>query len=372
MLVEGRLQERDVLVRDGRISRLYPHGVLGAFPEGQTVDASGRIVSPGFVDLHFHGCMGADCCDGTVEALSTMAGYQASRGVTSICPATMTYPEDKLGQVMDAASAFKAGDCQAELVGLNMEGPFISPNRVGAQNPEYVQPCDIAMLRRLQGRAGGLVKLVDVAPEGPGALDFIRQAADGFRVSIAHTCADYDCARQAFQAGARQMTHLFNAMPGLHHRNPGPIAAAAERDDVTPELIADGVHVHPAMVRLAFKLFGDARVILVSDSMRACGMGDGTFDLGGQEVRVQGNRACLADGTIAGSVTDLAACVQVAVCQMGVPVESALRAATENPARALGLQDRGVMAPGAVADVVILDNRMAVRDVVVRGKLMGA
>lgn len=364
----GVLKEADVLVHDGSIARVYPRGVLGNPRKAQVVDATGCIVSPGFIDVHFHGCVGEDCCDGSVKALAAMARYEASRGVTAICPATMTYPEEKLNAVMDAVRAFTPAQGESELVGINMEGPFISPNKVGAQNPAYVQPCDTAMLRRLHERSGGLVKIVDVAPEEPGALDFIRQNAGDFRISLAHMCADYECACQAFEAGARQMTHLFNAMPGLHHREPGPIAAAAERDDVTPEIIADGVHVHPAMVRLAFQLFGDERVILISDTMRACGLGDGTFDLGGQDVNVQGGVARLASGTIAGSVTDLAACVQIAVRDMGIPVESALRAATANPARALGIDgQRGDIAPGMVADLVLLDEELSVRDVIVRG-----
>ena len=371
--IDGVLREADILVDGGRIAQVAEPGALAA---DEVVDASGHIVSPGFIDLHFHGCVGRDFCDGSVEAIAEIARYQASRGVTAICPATMTYPEERLARILDAAAAFEPADDEAALVGINMEGPFISPNKVGAQNPAYVQRADAAMLRRLQERAGGLVKLVDVAPEEPGAIGFIADVADEVRVSVAHTCATYDDARAAFAAGARQMTHLFNAMPPLHHREPGPIAAAAERDDVTCELIADGVHVHPAMARLAFALFGAGRMILISDSMRACGAGEGTFDLGGQNVHVAGNVATLSDGTIAGSVTDLAACVRVAVRDMGLPLEDALRAATVNPARALGIADeRGQIAPGQVADLVLLDCDLQVSRVILRGRptpLIGA
>lgn len=360
--IDGAFADVDVFVRDGRFAQAEE-------PGEETLDVSGCYVVPGFVDLHFHGCMAADCCDGAPDTFSTLARYEASRGVTAICPATMTYPEAKLESIMDAASAFSPADDEAALVGLNMEGPFISPNKVGAQNPAYVQRCDAAMMRRLMERSGGLVKLVDIAPEEPGALDFIREMSSDVRVSLAHMCADYNCAREAFDSGARQLTHLYNAMPGLHHRNPGPIAAAAERDDVVAEVIADGIHVHPSMVRLAFKLFGPDRVALISDSMRACGMGDGVFDLGGQDVHVEGKLATLVDGTIAGSVTDLAACVQVAVRDMGIPLEDALTAATLTPARALGIDgERGSIAPGKVADAVLLDEGLNVRGVIVRGK----
>ena len=370
VFVDGAFVAADIELEGELITRV----VEGGLPhQGQaTFDVSGYSVVPGFIDLHFHGCDGADLCDGTPEALAAIARWEAAHGITTICPATMTYPEEVLADVMDAAAAF-ASDEQpfAALVGINMEGPFISPARVGAQNPAYVQRCDAAMMRRLDERSGGLVKLVDVAPEEPGALDFIEEMASDVRISLAHTCADYDCAAAAFEAGARQLTHTFNAMPALHHRNPGPIAAAAERDDVFAELIADGVHVHPSMVRLAFKLFGPDRIVLISDSMRATGMGDGTFDLGGQDVQVKGTHATLADGTLAGSVTDLASCVRIAVNEMGIPLEHAIGAATANPARALGIFDeRGSIEPGKVADLVILDAQLNVRNVILRGSLL--
>lgn len=342
-----------------------------ASSDGDVVDATGCYVVPGFVDIHFHGCVGADLCDATDEAVRAIARHEASRGVTAVCPATMTYPEERLASVVDTAAAFEPAADEAALVGVNMEGPFISPDKIGAQNPAYVQRADAAMLRRLQERAGGLVKLVDVAPEEPGALEFVAEVAGEVRVSIAHTCTDYDTAREAFARGARHMTHLYNAMPGLHHRKPGPIAAAWECPEATVELICDGVHVHPAMARLTFGLFGAERICLISDSMRACGLDDGEYDLGGQQVSVRGNVATLADGTIAGSVTDLAACVKVAVREMGVPLEDAVRAATLTPARAIGIDgERGSLEAGKIADVVVLDEELNVKHVIVRGGLL--
>ena len=354
-----------IIIRDGRI---VP---FAAPEEGEEVlDAEGLYALPGLVDIHFHGAMGKDFCDGTEEAIQTLADFEASKGVLAICPATMTYPEEILNKVMDAAAAHKNGK-GADLVGINMEGPFISPKKVGAQNPEYVQGADAAMFRRLQKRAGGLIKLVDVAPEEPGNLDFIKECHNEVRISIAHTCTDYDTAREAFARGARHMTHLYNAMPGMHHRKPGPIAAAWECPEATVELICDGVHVHPAMARLTFGLFGAERICLISDSMRACGLEDGTYDLGGQDVTVRGNVATLADGTIAGSVTDLAACVKVAVREMGVPLEDAVRAATLTPARAIGIDgERGSLEAGKIADVVVLDQELNVKHVIVRGGLL--
>ena len=355
---------RDVMVRDGHFS--------DASDSGPTIDAAGCYVIPGLIDLHFHGCVGHDFCDGSEEAIDAIARYQASRGVTAICPATMTYPEDVLGPIMDAAAAYEAKRDGAALVGINMEGPYISPDNIGAQNPAYLHLPDEAMFRRLQERSGNLIKLVDVAPEVEGALDFIASVAPEVRVSIAHTQADYDAACAAIEAGARQMTHLCNAMPPLHHRKPGPIGAAFDHPEVTPELIADGVHIHPSMVRLLFAAFGGDRIILISDSMMATGLDDGEYSLGGQDVTVRGNLATLHDGTIAGSATDLMACVRVAVRDMGVPLDVAVRAASANPARALGIEgERGGIDIGKVADAVVLDEDLNVKHVIVRGELVG-
>ena len=291
--------------------------------------------------------------------------------MTSICPTTMTLPEERLAPIVASVAAHEAAAGEAGIVGINMEGPYIAPDKVGAQNPAYVRSASIEEFGRLQHQAKGLIKLVDVAPEQPGNLEFIRQMSHDVRVSVAHTCTGYDDACAAFDAGARHMTHLFNAMPALHHREPGPIAAGAERNDVTAEIIADGVHIHPAMVRLAFALFGDDRMILISDSLRACGLGDGEYELGGQQFFVKGNRATIANGSLAGSVSDVMACMRTAVRTMGIPLTSAVKAATVNPARALGLDGKlGAIAPGYQADAVVLDRDLNIKHVVLRGKVI--
>ena len=398
-----RFHAADVVIGGDRFSAVVASsdGALMAARDPAVLDATGCYVIPGLVDIHFHGCRGADLCDGTEESRRTIAAYEAARGVTAICPASMTFPFETLAQAFGAAAAFAGGeaDGMAALVGINMEGPYISPEKVGAQNPAFVRGASVEEFDRLQEIVGGLIRLVDVAPEEPGNLEFIGQIAGAAaenggtaggepgdaaaarggatttggrpRVSIAHTCADYACAAEAFERGARHMTHLFNAMPGLHHRKPGPIAAAAERDDVTVELICDGIHIHPAMARLAFGLFGRDRVCLISDTMRACGLDDGTYDLGGQDVTVRGPRATLADGTLAGSVSDLMRCLVCAVQEMEIPLEDAVRAATINPARAIGIDaERGSIARGKIADAVVLGPDLEVRRVVVRGKLL--
>ncbi len=359
--------ERDVFVADGRFV-----GEAARAEGGQTVDAAGCYVIPGLVDLHFHGSAGADISDGDLAGLHRMGAYEASRGVTAMCPATMTLPEDVLVRAAQAAAAYEPAADEAALVGINMEGPFISPSKVGAQNPDYVRNPSAEEFRRLQEAADGLFKLVDIAPEEPGAEEFIREMASEVRISLAHTCTDYDTAARAFELGARQLTHLYNAMDPMHHRKPGPIPAAVEHGEVTAEIIADGVHIHPAMVRLAFQLFGDNRMILISDTLRAAGLEDGTYDLGGQDVTVRGPVATIDNGALAGSVSDLMRCLTVAVRDMGIPLASAVKAASANPARALGLDaERGAIEPGKVADAVLLDKEtLDVRAVVLRGELL--
>ena len=350
----------------------------------EAIDACGGYVVPGFIDLHFHGAMGADLCDESVESIATIAAYEAQCGVTAICPATMTFPEDKLARVMDAVAAYRPAAAESSLVGVNMEGPFISPGKVGAQNPAYVQPCDAAMMRRLQDRAGGLIKLVDIAPEEPGALDFIREMADEVRISIAHTCADYATCSQAFEAGALHVTHMCNAMPGLHHREPGPIGAARDflagvlgadaganagaAERFYAELICDGKHVDPAMVRFLFDAF-DGHICCISDSMMAAGLADGDYTLGGQDVQVHDSLAWLNPTTIAGGVTNVAECVRRLVCEMGIDAVAAIESASINPARALGIDaEFGSIAEGKSADILVLNENFEVEHVILRGQ----
>jgi N-acetylglucosamine-6-phosphate deacetylase len=260
----------------------------------------------------------------------------------------MTYPEEILNKVMDAAAAHKNGK-GADLVGINMEGPFISPKKVGAQNPEYVQGADAAMFRRLQKRANGLIKLVDVAPEEPGNLDFIKECHNEVRISIAHTCTDYDTAVKAFA--------------------PGPIIAAMEHD-AEVELITDNVHIHPAMVRFTFNTFGDDRICLIADSAMSCGLPDGQYSLGGQAITVKGPRATLTEhpDTIAGSNTCLYDCMKRAVLEMNVPLESAVRAASETPAKSIGVDnDYGSLAAGRYGNVILADKELNLKAVIQKG-----
>ena len=356
--------ERDVCTNGALIS-----SVSG---DEQVLSADGCYVIPGLVDVHFHGCIGEDFSDATPEGLQRIADYELSQGVTYICPAGMTLPEEQLVKICENAAAHRRKNTGgAELVGVHLEGPFLSMAKKGAQNADYLHAPDIAMLRRLQESAEGCVRLVTAAPEEAGALEFIRAAVEaGIAVSVGHTVADYDTAKAAFAVGADHVTHLYNGMPPMHHRAPGVIGAAFDSPGVMAELICDGVHIHGAMVRLAFRLFGAQRMILISDSLRAAGMPDGRYPFGGQEIEVHGNRATIAGHpeTLAGSVTSLMGCLRQAAA-FGIPLADAVRAASYNPAKSIRIDDRaGSLEEGKEASIVLLDRKtLAVRKIIFKG-----
>ena len=350
----------------------------GPADEDETLDADGCYVVPGLIDLHFHGCGGADFCDGTETALKQMAAFQLSRGVTTMVPASMSLPLPLLSRLFSTAASFmrRQQDSRtdafrmASMAGINMEGPYLAPGKCGAHRADYLCSPSMEEFRLLRTASGGLIRLITIAPELPGAMDFIREFRDTLRISLGHTCASYDIASRAFRSGACHVTHLYNAMPPFSHRENGLIGAAFDSSSVTAELICDGVHVSPTAVRAAFSMFGPERIVLISDSMRAAGLRDGTWDLGGQQVTVSGNQARLADGTIAGSVTCLFDCVRTAV-SAGIPVSDAFRCASENPARCLGLYDRvGSLEPGKLADLLVVGPDFTLRHVIHLGFLI--
>lgn len=369
---DGSFMQGDVVVKDGCfdsvLERTADTDAANDSTQQEIIDASGLIMIPGLVDIHFHGCRGADMCDGTVEALDVITSYEASVGVTSVCPATMTIPRDELLCVMKNAGdyTYHGG---AHLVGINMEGPFISPSKKGAQAAENIMHCDYEYFRQLQDAANGLIKLVDIAPEEPGAFEFIDKAKDETVISIAHTAADYDTAKEAIEHGASHATHLYNAMPSLHHRNPGVIGAVRDSQKCHVELICDGVHIHPSVIRATFAMFGAERMILISDSMRATGLEDGEYTLGGQPVTVRGNLATLHDGTIAGSATNLMDCMRFAINEAGISLEEAIMCATANPAKEINIFDEaGSISVGKKADFVLLNNALDIVSVYIDGK----
>lgn len=361
------------------------------------VDGRGCYALPGMIDMHFHGCKGWDICDlpdgerdeksvAIFKMWQEIAEYQASIGVTGMAPATMTLPADRLKMTLKYAAAFaerqktgKAGG--SRLAGINMEGPFISPDRCGAQDASYILSCSKDAVTQFIECGEGLVKVVGIAPEKEDALVLISQMKNHVRFSLAHTDADYETTKQALEAGVCHVTHLFNAMPPWHHRAPGVVGAvldtAAQGKEIMAELICDGFHVHPSVIRTAFQLLGEDRIVLISDSMRAAGMPEGEYTLGGQEVVVQNipERGCVAvlkkNGSLAGSTASLPDCVRTAVRKAGIPLEQAVAAATINPARCLGIEkEQGTISVGKWADIVLWDRNLEKRMVICRGKIL--
>jgi len=339
------------------------------------IDASDLYAIPGLTDIHFHGCDGYDFCDGTKEALDAITHYQLSNGITTICPATMTLPEEDLIKICNNAKEYSkehSNEKGSIICGINLEGPFLSEKKKGAQNASYLHKPDADMFRRLKEASGDLVKLISVAPEVEGAMAFISEVKGEAVLSIAHTTADYDTSSQALHSGAGHVTHLYNAMPPFHHRDPGVVGAAFDSPGCTVEMICDGIHLHPSVVRATLQLFGKDRVIFVSDSMMACGLPDGNYVLGGQEVNVTGKTSRLtSDGAIAGSVTNLMNCVRTAVNTMDIPLEIAIQAAATNPAKVIGIdKDYGSITVGKVANIILLDKALNIKAIIFKGKLI--
>lgn len=369
-------EKKNIQIDNDCITALLPEDACCSDNQEEICDASGCYVLPGLIDLHFHGCASCDISDHSKEALTRIAAYELRNGVTAICPATMTLPEAELSAVLTTAKDYLASPLPSEapgadLIGIHLEGPFLSREKRGAQNQIHLRNPDLELLYRLTAAAPGLVKLITVAPELPGAEKFIEAVSKDRIVSLGHSTADYATARKAFDLGARHVTHLFNAMLPFAHRDTGIAGAAFDDKRVRVELICDGIHVSAPMVRAAFQLYSDDRILLISDSMRAAGMPDGVYTLGGQEVTVKGRLAALADGTIAGSVTNLMNCLRWTVQTAGIPLSSAVKAATINPAKELGIEKkRGQITAGAYADLVILTADLTIRDIIFKGKLL--
>ena len=366
---DGRFRNGAFEVTDGKFGRILPSDI----PK-DAVDLENATVIPGLVDVHIHGAVGADLSDGSYEDLVHMAQHLAACGVTAFVPASMTLPYETLEKAFAAAKRLHDAPLPgcARLLGVHMEGPYFSEKKKGAQNGAYLKDPDIDGFMKLYEGCGGLVRIVDIAPERPGSEAFIKAASKKCTVGLAHTDCSYEDARMAFGAGANHLTHLFNAMPAIHHRNPGPIGAASEQPTVRAELICDGFHIHAAAVRLAFALFGAARMVLVSDGLRCLGLPDGKYELGGQDVFLEGGVAKLSDGTLAGSSTDLFECMRRAM-SFGIAEADAVRAATANPAAAAGVAEwAGSITTGKQADFIVCRSDYTGKRVFLAGKELQA
>lgn len=351
----------DVVVKDGKISHIG-----NCDCDKDVVDCTGKYIIPGLVDIHTHGCGGSDACDATKEALDIMSYTQGKGGITSFCATSMTVPKEQLDRVFTTIGEYMKGEQKgASVIGINMEGPFFNESKKGAQRGDCLLAPTVEFFHELNEKCGNNVKLVDLAPELEGSIEFIKAVKDEVAISIGHTAADYDIAMNAILNGASHVTHLYNAMNGLTHRAPGVIGAASDTNIYT-ELICDGIHIDPSAIRVAFKLMKD-RVCLVSDSMSAAGMPNGEYELGGQKVFVKDKKATLVDGTIAGSATNLADCMRKAV-EFGIPMEEAVKAATYNPAASIYMQNQiGCIDVNLDADIIVMDKEMNFEHVYFKG-----
>ena len=329
----------------------------------KVIDAEGLLVLPGLVDIHSHGAAGEDFSDGNPEGLKKILQYEKRCGITSYCPTSMTFPKERLRQIFASIKGAQTEE-EAKVVGINMEGPFLDPAKKGAHVEEWIAAPDAAFVRELNQDVDGLVRLVTLAPNMDGAEEFIKEMHEEVCISLGHTAADYDCASGAMKLGAHHVTHLYNAMQPFGHRAPGLIGAAMDDPECMVEMICDGYHIHPSAIRAAFRMFGPERVILISDSMRATGMKNGTYELGGQEVTVKDRKAVLKDGTLAGSATNLYGCMCKAV-EFGIPLERAIMAATANPARSIGIFDQvGSIRIGKQADLLLVSKNLELKRVI--------
>lgn len=353
------------LVFDGTIQAIAPLKKSQLPPDAECIDAKGQYVAPGFINVHIHGIAGSDTMDGTEEALAAMCRVLPQTGVTGFLPTTMTEEETKIRKALsNIAACQKKNFPGAEILGANMEGPFISETYKGSQEAKNIQKARWDLLEPYKN----IIKILTLAPETlehPEAL--IRRCREnGILVSLGHSNATYEDAEKAFRAGASHITHLYNAMSPLHHRRPGLVGAALTLP-FHCELICDGVHIHPAAVKLAVKCKGPEKIILITDSLRACLLGDGLSELGGHTVYVKGLRATLQDGTLAASVLPMHLGVKNLKDFAHLSLSEAVNAAALNPARELGLSDRGSLEKGKRADLVLLDENFRISRTYVKG-----
>lgn len=358
--IDGAFRPASVIIEGGKIVSIAEANIPC------DVDAKGKYLVPGFVDIHTHGAMNEDFSDGKTDGLQIMSHYYARNGVTSFLATTMTLKEETLTPAMKVIRDFVRPEDGAKCAGIHLEGPFLSYAKRGAQAAENLHAPDTEMFHRLNAASGNNVRLVTVAPEEPGAMDFIREVSRVCTVSVGHTTADYDTAVVAFEAGATHATHLFNGMPAFAHRAPGVVGAAYDKG-ATAELICDGLHIHPSAIRVAYQMFGK-NLVVISDSLRCAGMPDGEYELGGQPIEMREGKATLKGSDIlAGSSSNLLAEVKNLV-RFGFALEDAIYAVTAAPAKAARLDYIGSIEPGKMADLLLLTTDLELDSVYIDGK----
>ncbi len=361
-----------VIVEDGRIKNIGDGGAPQMRSDGEIIDCSGRILMPGFVDVHTHGGGGLDFKDEAPEAIAELSGYYYRHGVTSVLATLPPLSHDLLLQAVERIADFLAVDGESSnIIGIHLEGPYINRSMSGGNRKDYIEEPDFDRWKKVFQAGNGFIKLITVAPELKGIDRIIEDAAaSGVAVALGHSNADSATAAKAVSLGARQVTHLFNGMPGFHHRKPGLLSQSLLSDSINVQIIADGVHVHPEIVRLAVKIKSPERVLLITDSMRAAGLPDGEYDSAGNTVRVVNGISKLQDGTLAGSTLVFEKGVALVAGLPETDLSPVSRMASLNACRSLGIdKETGSIEPGKSADLVVLNNSFEVELTMRRGKV---
>ena len=369
------LNGKAIIVEKGRIKEIVNKEELitATLTEAEVIEGKDKFIVPGYIDIHVHGGGGSDVMDGDYEAVNQIAIAHSHFGTTSFLPTTMTMSKDKIiRSLRSICEAVRKGTAGAEILGIHMEGPYINPEKKGAQKEEDIKKISLEEFSEFNQASGNLIRLVTIAPEMPGAVDFIRWLHEqGIIVSVGHSNANYKQVQEGIQAGISHVTHLFNAMRGLHHREPGVVGAALTSPELTVEIIADGIHIHPIVLKILTKIKEGEKVVLITDAMRAAGLKEGTYDLGGQEVIVTKGQARLKDETLAGSVLTMDKAVKNMVNKVGIQLPKAIQMASFNPARSIGIDDKkGSLEPGKDADIVILNKNLETELTIVAGKVV--
>jgi len=364
VFVDGSFQKVDFEVKNGKFIT-----ISNDLTSNDVLDCTDLLILPGLIDIHSHGCIGYDFNTANATEIEKMCEFYAKNGITSILATNMTIDYNIYKEAMiRIKNVMESKIHGSRISGINMEGPFLGVDKKGAHDTRYLIPIDVAKFDELNALSGDNIRLVDIDPKLPDSLAFIKEYSKSKTISLAHTSCDYDLAAKAFEAGASHVTHLFNAMNGLHHRYPGLIGAFSDFD-VHAEIICDGIHIHPSVIRMMFKIDSD-KLILISDSMPATGLKDGIYELGGQKVYVKDSKATLEDGTIAGSTITVYEAMKRAI-NFGVPKEQAILSATLIPAKAIKVDHEiGSISTGKKADFIILDKDYNIQSVYKEGTLL--
>ncbi|MBE3091704.1 MAG: N-acetylglucosamine-6-phosphate deacetylase [Candidatus Atribacteria bacterium] len=368
------LEDRIIIIEKGKIIAITNKKEdLAILKNVEKIEAKDKFVVPGYIDIHVHGGGGSDVMDGEYEAIKQVATTHSRFGTTAFLPTTMTMAKDKIIKSLKSIhEARLKGTGTAEILGIHLEGPYINPEKKGAQKEEDIKKVSVEEFLEFNQASGNLIRLVTIAPEMPGAIDFIRWLhQQGIIVSVGHSNATYKQVQEGIQAGLSHVTHIFNAMRGLHHREPGVVGAALSSPKLIVEMIADGVHLHPMVLKMLTQIKESEKLVLITDAMRATGFKEGTYDLGGQEVIVTQGQAKLKNGTLAGSVLTMDKAVKNLVTKVGISLLNAVQMASYNPAKCLGIDDRkGSLEINKDADIVILNKNLETELTMVAGKVV--